>query len=763
MGEAIKSWFNVGQIFVSFLGGIYRTVANIYELMLEFATLVSQNNSVMSAIENIMDQIYVLIAVFMLFRITVTMIEYLIDPDKVTDKSMGAGKLITRIVVSLALVIGFPLIMNNIVYPLQNALLQQDSFIYRLFSSNDYGSNLGSNEVVSNKSCLISAENFTGHSADATEGLKGCIMNNSILGVVKQIGNNRQHLPFEITYYTNKSSGDTSCTCKLYVWESKSNNSDSCSVKCPNYSSSQYYITNIAYENYETKVQSKLRGKLTISLTSDKNQAIGANGTTSRNTPGKVFAREIVASFANKPAEIINSEFLNSVEGDYALGKQVEENEITLDLFMATITGIILICVFAILCIEVLIREFKLALLQVLAPVAFISYINPNDKVLGNWFSKFIGCYLDLFIKILGIRIAVFFIGLFKSNLSASGIAVVLLYIGAFIFAKTVPNLISDIFGIKNMGGTFKESMNALKTAALAGTGALIGGAIGAASGAGKGYSFSTIAGGLVGGLGRGFMSGSKGHVLEGGMNQARRNVNVREAQANGSNWLDRQLAHAGINLTRDEDAQIKKYKDTAQRNQLAVDYADQAKSYVEGELNKGKGDQYADSQYMKKYRKAKEELARLEAVKNSITRESVAAGISHEGITDSMYNQIVDEQYKSSLAKANEEYDNQRNAFYGYTDKDGKPVKGLADLAIEEYYNNAEKDEVLAGMKKSNKIKMSTYSELADVDVDNWESVKNGKKTHKEKADEANAEAYKIENSDSYRAKKASQDANKK
>ena len=57
----------------------------------------------------------------------------------------------------------------------------------------------------------------------------------------------------------------------------------------------------------------------------------------------------------------------------------------------------------------------------------------------------------------------------------------------------------------------------------------------------------------------------------------------------------------------------------------------------------------------------------------------------------------------------------------------------------------------------------MSTYSELADVDVDNWEKVKKGQKTHKAEADEANAKAYNIENSDSYRAKKASQDANKK
>lgn len=754
----ILKFFNIGEIFTELCCGVYTTVAKAYNLLLSFTNGKAFNVSVINdTITSITDTIYVLVAVFMLFRITVTMFEYLINPDRVADKQTGAGKMITRIVISLILIMTF----KNLIVPkldqLQNALLAEDSILSKLVDVNAKTySQAECREQISKATQMTASNGTSGENANNKKGgmaelIQGCTYYS---GIIDDIENSSAYGNSQMTGGARKK-----IICQM------NDKATSCDEIPNNYcvlkgvwKASQRGATFTINFTDDTEKCSRTDDLLTGGYTYEQ---IELGTSDASNTKGSQFAREVMATFTSQPDKLLETSFINNPQGNEDFGKLVEQKEIDFDLFICIIVGIALIAIILVLCIEVIIRTFKLLLLQILAPIAFISYINPNDKVLNNWFQKYVGCYLDLFIKILSIRLAILFISKFSTQVS--GLSALLVYIAIFIFAKTIPNIITDILGIKNMGGTFKESMNALKTAVLAGTGALIGGAIGAASGAGKGYSFSTIAGGLVGGLGRGFMSGSKGHVLEGGMNQARRNVNVREARANGSNWLDRQLAHAGVNLTRNEDAQIKKYKDTAQRHQLAVDYADQAKSYVEGELNKGKGDQYADSQYMKEYRKAKEELARLEAVKNSITRESVAAGISHEGITDSMYNQIVDEQYKSSLAKATEEYNNQRNAFYGYTDKEGKTVKGLADLAIEEYYNNAEKDEVLAGMKKSNKIKMSTYSELADVDVDNWESVKNGKKTHKENADEANAEAYKIENSDSYRAKKASQDVNKK
>ena len=58
-----------------------------------------------------------------------------------------------------------------------------------------------------------------------------------------------------------------------------------------------------------------------------------------------------------------------------------------------------------------MIRGLKLTILEIFAPIAIVSYMNPNDKILNNWFQKYLGCYLDLFIKIIAIRAGVFLIG----------------------------------------------------------------------------------------------------------------------------------------------------------------------------------------------------------------------------------------------------------------------------------------------------------------------------------------------------------------
>ena len=101
----ILKFFHIGEIFTELCCGVYTTVAKAYNLMLSFTNGEAFNASVINdTITSITDTIYVLVTVFMLFRITVTMFEYLIDPDRVADKQTGAGKMITRIVISLILI-----------------------------------------------------------------------------------------------------------------------------------------------------------------------------------------------------------------------------------------------------------------------------------------------------------------------------------------------------------------------------------------------------------------------------------------------------------------------------------------------------------------------------------------------------------------------------------------------------------------------------------------------------------------------------------
>ena len=201
---------------------------------------------------------------------------------------------------------------------------------------------------------------------------------------------------------------------------------------------------------------------------------------------------------------------------------------------------------------------------------------------------KYVGTYLDLFIKILAIRIAVFSISTISDSIK--GMAHILLIIGIFIFAKTIPNLISDLFGIKNMGGTFKESMGALKNAAFTGAGAIAGAGAGLVTGLGKGASFSTAVGGLFGGAFRGAQGGMKGKVLQGATEQAKRNNAVKQTNINGGNWWQRRLASIGM----DDATRVDK--------QIAKTVADQ-KQFEDFSKLKDNAENIADSSnYMKSY-----------------------------------------------------------------------------------------------------------------------------------------------------------------
>ena len=529
-------WYNVGAVLINIVAGIYRTVARAYNLMLSFTVdtfSLTSNANLAAKINSIIDSIYTLIAVFMLFRITVTMIQYLVDPDKISDKSMGTGKLITRVIVSIALVIAFPIIMKNVVNPLQDALLQEDSILYKLFSVDD--ANAASADCINNINSATNAVNGGNASKIGVGELaSGCSLDSSSFSAID-------------SKFDDLNLSGVKIYCNI-------GGEDESDESCDSYLGGNYYIKYGEYSTNKNGTQRKMVLYLTTSQTeanqysdaldqgystSQINSGISENLSELLNSDGGKFAMDIAASFSTDPIEVTNTKFIADPDGVQRLATLVNENVIDYDTFISIICGIILVVIFLILCIEVVIRNLKLLVLQILAPIAFISYMNPNDKVLENWFKKFIGCYLDLFFKILAIRMSIFFVSLISSTIGG-GLEKILIYLGIFLFAKTVPNLISDVLGIKNMGGTFKDSMNSLKTAAFTGAGAVAGAGVGLVSGMGKGASFGTVAGGLLGGAFRGASGGAKGGlggITKGISTQKQNNISARGRNAEGGSF----------------------------------------------------------------------------------------------------------------------------------------------------------------------------------------------------------------------------------
>ncbi len=72
--------------------------------------------------EKLIDRVYLILGIFMLFKITISLLTYLVNPDKISDKENGVGKLSMRIVLVLVMLVMLPSgfqLLNDV----QNALL----------------------------------------------------------------------------------------------------------------------------------------------------------------------------------------------------------------------------------------------------------------------------------------------------------------------------------------------------------------------------------------------------------------------------------------------------------------------------------------------------------------------------------------------------------------------------------------------------------------------------------------------------------------
>ena len=65
-----------------------------------------------STFDDFANRIYVLVGIFMLFKVTVSLLQYLVSPEKITDKTEGLSKIITRILVSVCMLAGLPFVWN---------------------------------------------------------------------------------------------------------------------------------------------------------------------------------------------------------------------------------------------------------------------------------------------------------------------------------------------------------------------------------------------------------------------------------------------------------------------------------------------------------------------------------------------------------------------------------------------------------------------------------------------------------------------------
>ncbi len=421
---------------------IYKLIITFYELFLAVGDATILNNE---QIQPIFSRVGLILGIIMLFRLIFSFVQYMIDPDKISDKEAGMGNLIKKVLVVI-IALGLSNWVFTKAFEIQHIILEENTVGKVILGMP------GSSEI------------------DMTE--YGILFSYEI---------------FSIFYH--QSDGLTSEGLE-----------DAEEINC----GPSFY---------------------------DKN-----NGTLIR----------YIATYKDfEAAHMCVNEAGNPEGGNFGWGNKVYYTQF--DGLTAIVVGIFVLWVLLMYTITLGVRVIKLAFLRIIAPVPILSYLSPKkDTAFQRWIKQCVTTYLDLFIRLAIIYFALYLISMIFNSTSGGLNAAtwlpadsnlwkwfqLILVLGILLFAKKVPDLISDLF--PGMGGKsgldfglgLKSRTDFLgKNALKRGIGALAGGAAIGFLGAAQGFRRMTAAGvqatgkkralntltGLGTGMFRGVTTGAKG------------------------------------------------------------------------------------------------------------------------------------------------------------------------------------------------------------------------------------------------------------
>ncbi len=429
-------WNDIGNWFIKiFNQSIYFLLAGVYDIIVNISKSQILSGSTVMAF---FSRVQLMIGVFMVFRLTITVLQGLIDPEKFMDSKSGFGNIITKMIVSLALLT--TLIPINIPNP-----------------SNSYEKQLKSNGLL----------------FGILYDFQDRILSQNILAKLVLGTNSTSDSDNQI-----KDTGDDLSTTLL----------------------KNFFTPNLKPEvGNSFKLVKDDDGTLRYNqddlFCETRNRAEGGD---EGNKDPKRTADAYKKYYKSKnPVEILNlinepCETTTDPSGSkYIKLRGWDAYAFNFNWLIAFICGIIFLFVLVNICIEVAKRAIKLAILRLIAPIPIISYMNPKSSMdngaFGSWVKTLSTTYIDLFINLLIIYFVLFLMkeiadnnGLVVSD-GASGTVVlfskVFIYIGLLLFAKDAPKFIKQSLGIKDDGG--KGWFSGI--AAAAGLGAAGIGAIGSA------------------------------------------------------------------------------------------------------------------------------------------------------------------------------------------------------------------------------------------------------------------------------------------
>ncbi len=500
---------------------VYNLIPKIYDLLI---TIARTSPLSQASITDMASRIYKLLAVFMIFKVTFSLIMYVVNPDDFSDKSKGVSKLVTNIVISLALLVLTPYLFSY-GFQFQKLILEDNSLATLIFGD----------DAANTNNALSSAGDSMAYIA--------------------------------ITPFITPNLTLFDCT-KLYdVVDDEIVLNESC-----------FGFTDLV-EYDEGKIDcngNKYSEALCGHVVDDDDSKLSkedlltyAAGIKSGNF-NLMFRKELISTFDKEDDEKFMFDYTFFIST--AVG-------IVILLFMITICMDVALRS---------IKLAFLQLIAPIPILSYIDPKSGKDGMFKKWYQMCLKTYLSLFIKLLVIYFAIYIISnigygkmvdVIDGSYITNGLVKIFIIIGALMFAKDFTKILESL-GVKLDGGFQLNPIKKFEEQALGGkriTGAVSGATVGALGGIsqlplvgrniknnwkkdvenGKGRLYRTLHAGfgaVTGTLGTGIepVKGLLGGGIhnegftKGWKSQVSANRKMRDAMANGSTWVGRRLENIG-------------------------------------------------------------------------------------------------------------------------------------------------------------------------------------------------------------------------
>lgn len=409
----------------------YWALGLMYEILFNVASADIFSNA---TIKNFYGRIQLILGVFMIFRLAITIIKGILNPDTFTDKKAGFGNVITRVVTALVLLavltpINIPsarteyeIQLNNngllfgTLYSLQTRILENNTLGRLILGTTDNATGGSS----SNDGTMTGADKQGERLEKSADIFTSTILKGFVRINVKSDGGKDETNPEDrVCEYIDQKTLDV-------------------------------------YTAYDA----------------DPNEILALVNASCETQGG--FFEDILAGY-----------------------KRLTGKDKYIFAYMPVISTVVAVIFIWILLGEIItiaIRSIKLAVLRLIAPIPIISYIQPSKDggSFGAWTKALISTYLELFLHLAVIYFIIFLI----QDMIVNGIVIntgtgiigiismIFIWIGMFFFIRQAPKFIMNVLGIKSSGSNVGLAAIMGGTAMAMGGGGAAGFALGALNGA---------------------------------------------------------------------------------------------------------------------------------------------------------------------------------------------------------------------------------------------------------------------------------------